>query len=342
MNKVFYNNLNSLFLNTLSRNCTEDDYYEFYKQFVNTNNFNNIKELLTCNYVFVPRDSGFFSVFNYLIGLIYYGYKIYPYWNKDVCLSKNKQLRHFCYFNLDVENSWFEYFEPIKYFEDDNNNYNCLHFKLNQGYNTPKEFKFIDYRRNFSKNKDFNSWRYKVNLIYKKYIKPLPIITNQVDEICKDFKNTIAVHYRHPSHSCEQGQVYFDDYFIKIDKLLLESPDSMIFLATDNDLGILMFCNKYKEKIIYRKEVDRTSVDNILDWAYASSIGKTDHLGFINNIGYQIHYDSVSSIKLGHDVLIDTLCICRCNTFVHTISNIAFAVSYINPDIDMVSIATNN
>lgn len=145
----------------------------------------------------------------------------------------------------------------------------------------------------------------------------------------------IGVHYRHPSHSCEQGYVYFQDYFKIIDSL---DQTAKIFLATDNDLGVIAFKDRYGDRIVYRKEAKRTNIDNILRWAYSSSKGKPDNQGFIDNEGFQVHYDSKPSISMGIDVIVDTLCLARCGCFVHTISNIAQAVSYINPGIHMLTI----
>lgn len=332
--------LNDIFIDVLNRDYNEDDYKEFYKYSRIDPNFKTVRDILTFNYCFIPRDSGFFSVFNYFIGLLYYGYIVYPYWNYNVAFRKNHRLRHFCYLDKNIDNCWFEFFEPIRYSIEDDKHFDCKKFRVTQGDNTPKEFKYLDQRRYLFNKDDFKEWRTGVNKIYTKYIKPSAHVQNSVDHICKDFNNgiMIGVHYRHPSHSCEQGCVYFEDYFTKIDNILLQHPDANIFLATDNDLGILVFKDRYSNKIIYRNDVERTSVDNIIDWAYACSTSKPDHLGFINNVGYQVHYDSKSSIKMGHDVLIDALCLSRCNYLVHTVSNIALAVSYINVDIHMISI----
>lgn len=43
-------------------------------------------------------------------------------------------------------------------------------------------------------------------------------------------------------------------------------------------------------------------------------------------------------IKLGEDVLVDVLAISKCCKFIHTLSNLALAVSYINPNIEMLLI----
>jgi hypothetical protein len=340
MDHTFFYNLNTILINVFQRECTKDDYNIFCGDMRKSPHL--IKESLTCNYIFIPRDAGFFSVFNYLIGMLHYGYKVYPYFNFKTILLKNSQVRHFCYLDKDIDNCWFSFFEPIKFSDDDITHLDSdklKQFKVTQGHNMPFEFRYLDCRKILWKKKEYDQWRYKVHQTYLKFIKPNKSILQKVDDICNQYKNyMIAVHYRHPSHACEQSNVYFIDFFTKIDVLLEENPDAMIYLATDNDLGLIVFKDRYPDKIIYRKDVKRTCIDNILDWAYNSSTGKPDHLGFINNIGYQIHYDSPSSVNMGYDVLIDALCLSRCDAFVHTVSNVAFAVSYMNPKLKMLSI----
>lgn len=327
--------INRIFLETLNRNVTDDEYNIYYKHALH-NNYNIIRESLQCNYMFVPRDAGFFSVFNYFIGLVHSGYKVYPYWNYSKTLEINKrELRHFCYMDKTIDNSWFEYFEPIKYYKNDENNLKN-NFKIIQGEETPKEFKYVNFRQNLQMINNFSVWRRAVNLTYNQYIKVNKNILKIVDDTIKSDEDIIGVHYRHPSHHCEQGKVYFKDYFEKIDNILIQFPDAKIFLASDNDLGIIVFKDRYKEKIIYNQDVKRTSVDNILEWSFASLDAKSDKLGFINNVGYQSHYDAEQSIKMGKDVLIDALCLSKCRWLVHAVSNITFAVSYINPNIELL------
>jgi mannosyltransferase OCH1-like enzyme len=78
-------------------------------------------------YIFINRDCGFFSCFNFLLGSLIEN-KVYPYINKKFFLQENNlrdnQIKHFSYFkNVNLEshdNIWFKYFEPIKYAYNDN------------------------------------------------------------------------------------------------------------------------------------------------------------------------------------------------------------------------------
>jgi hypothetical protein len=289
---------------------------------------------------FIPRDAGFFSAFNFYIGTLTRGFRCYPYWNKDAFMNINKKKEHFAYFT-EIENSWFDYFNPVSFFENDNTDISKIDNNT-QGEQASLEYKIPSETFKLMKSPQFKEWRHNTHSYYNCFIKPKISITNKVDNLCSHFSDhMIAVHYRHPSHCCEQGFVYLNDYFKKIDSILLLQPNSKIFIATDTEFGIVAFENKYRNRIIYNKDTTRTSLDNILNWAYARGNGVVNEVGFINNRGYQIHNEntSINTSKLGEDVIIDTYTICRCNIFIHTLSNIALACSYINPNLEMIMVS---
>jgi hypothetical protein len=104
----------------------------------------------------------------------------------------------------------------------------------------------------------------------------------------------------------------------------------------------MAFQARYGEKVIINKTVTRTSLDNLLEWAYARGQGRTNDVGFINSKGFEVHHEQSkiggSGIKLGFDVVLDVLGISKCHVFIHGTSNISLAVSYTNPDILMVHV----
>jgi hypothetical protein len=131
------------------------------------------------------------------------------------------------------------------------------------------------------------------------------------------------------------------DYFEKIDAILEEHKTAVIYLATDTHFGVLAFVDRYGTRVKYDKDITRTSLDNLLAWAFARGQGATDGVGFISGKGYELQHEASAnspggSVKMGWDVLTDVMCLCKCDWFVHTLSNLALAVSYINPDIEMV------
>ena len=169
-------------------------------------------------------------------------------------------------------------------------------------------------------------------------------LTSLIERDSKDFTDKmIGVHYRHPSKSCEIGEVYLNDYFKKLDNILIDD-DYKIFLATDTDFGLLAFKSRYGDKIIYTKNIDRLPLDNILEWAYAGhNKGKMDNVGFIEGKGYELQHIASEnrnlSTKLGDDILSDVFCLSKCKYLIHPISNISLMVSYINPNIEMLCVS---
>lgn len=298
-------------------------------------------------YIFIPRDAGFFSVFNYLIGSITNGYRVYPYYNKSKCLEKNKFINHFSYLDDSIENSWFKYFEPIQYFADDNTHstQSILLYNTTQGEYAPNEFKYPSETMKIFKHESFVKWRIEVNKYFVKYIKPLNVIRERVIELKKKFngcKNVIGILYRHPAHNCENKRtILFQDYFDKIDDILSKNSDAIIYLTTDTDLGIGAFISRYGDKVIYDERSGRTSFDNIIKWAMARGTGKIDSIGFINDTGYEYHNEccnKIDQVKHGQDILTNTYVLSSCKWFIYPQSNISLAISYMNPEIEMISV----
>jgi hypothetical protein len=211
--------------------------------------------------------------------------------------------------------------------------------KRTQGEIAPSEFRIPSETTKLMKSDTFQAWRFGVHCFYAKYVKPRQYILAQVAKVCEAFsEHMIAVHFRHPSHCCEQGAIYLQEYFDLIDKHT--KHNTKIYLATDTEFGVAAFKHKYGDRIVYNTAISRTSIDNILEWAFARGNAKTDNVGFVGNKGYELHHENagMSGTKLGEDVICDVLTICRCNVFIHSLSNIALAVSYINPHIEMVMV----
>jgi len=351
---IFFND-NRLILGVYVEYRLEQKIFQKNKHYIELYNEKNIykiednyKDISNDIYMFIPRDAGFFSVFNFLLGSLHNGYKVYPYFNLNKMIERHGIVQHFAYLD-DKDNCWFDFFEKIKFDPKDDNHENIgklQNCKISVGEDeAPIEFKEPHAVTNLllTDKSEFTKWRYSVNDTFKKYISFNPFILNKVNEITKLFDEvTIAVHYRHPSHCCEAGYKYFNDYFDKINDILSIHPNATIFLATDNELGVAAFTKEYGSKVIYNTESTRTSFNNILEWAFSLIGNKQNHEGFINGVGFQVHHTSrknnSSNINLAYEVIIDTICISKCNYFIHGTSNISLAASYMNPELEMVYI----
>lgn len=301
---------------------------------------------------FVPRDAGFFSVFNFLMGSIVKGGRVYPYYNKTTFERINGENRHFCYWSESKENGWFEYFEPVQFYHGDEEHISnsFVTYSITQGEYADVEFRVSSSVQRLMCDKDrYGSWRMYVNKFFQKYIKIKQEITDDVNKFWMNtfqrFGSVVGVHYRHPSHYVEGGEIYLRDYFVVVDQLLEKHPYAKIFIASDNEFGIVAFEKRYGSKcVFYLPDIDRVDLDNILEWAHAKSKkdAHIDNMDFINGVGYQLHYtkcqNNEMSSKAGKDILKEALCLSKCKWLVHITSNVSLAVSYINPNIDMYTI----
>ena len=125
----------------------------------------------------------------------------------------------------------------------------------------------------------------------------------------------------------------------------LKYPEAKIFLATDTEFGIMAFKHKYGNKLTYIKDIKRLPVDNILEWAFAlSNIGKSDNVGIIKNRGYELHQSNIyldqnaNYYELTANLLNEVLCLSKCNILINSTSNISLALSYISPNLEMITL----
>jgi len=297
---------------------------------------------------FIPRDAGFFSVFNFYIGCLTLGIRAYPYFNKKALLKLNGNINeHFCYWTTN-ENCWFDYFEPVKFFEDDTCHLTdeYKNFIPHRGEVAPDEFRIPKNTQALINDKEkFKEWRRHTHQFYAQHIKYHQSITNRVEQFWQNnftnVSNIVGVHYRHPSHFIESGKVYLEQYFDKIDSILNKNPDSRIFLATDSNFGIYAFKEKYGDKVVHIEDIERLSMPEFLQWCFSLAEGKADTVGFINGKGYELQHKRVKepdNKKLTVDLLTEVLCLSKCNSLVHTTSNVALAISYINPELELISL----
>lgn len=313
-----------------------------------SNNINIEDDMINFPTAFVPRDAGFFSVFNFYIGTLTQGSHSYPLWNKEELVKLHRTNDHFAYWTENT-NCWFDYFEPVKFFNEDitHTNEEYLKFPRYSGEHGPNEFRLPAVTKDLLKGdkERFKEWRIKTHKFYKNFVKFKPEIVDAVDTIWQNHfinsQNVIGVHYRHPSHFIESGKVYLEDYFSQIDTLLTQYPESKIFLASDSQFGIYSFIERYKDKVFYIEDIDRLNMAEFLHWAFSLADGKADHVGFINGKGYELHHKRVkqnNNKKMTIDLLKEVLCLSKCNQLINNISNIPLAISYINPNIEIITL----
>jgi len=298
---------------------------------------------------YVPRDGGLFSVFNFMVSEMYLGRKVYPLFSIEEIKKANKKngpIVHFAYLSKNCSNSWFEFFEPIEYFPGDDTHlktFELADLPSSSGELGAPEFRWPSASLKLYTRPDFADWRLSVNRVVANKIKLKKNLKMEVEKILEGMSGRrIGVHIRHPSHFVEQGNVFFETYFSKIDKLIEKYPTYSIFLATDNELAIAAFIKKYgHQNLHYYPDFIRESIDDVLRWAYSLSRGKSDEMGLVEGVGFQTHYKLAASgfgergIQAGREAVIDVFTLIGCDDFVCTVSNFTLTSSFMNPSLDL-------
>lgn len=178
----------------------------------------------------------------------------------------------------------------------------------------------------YSVYKSGGEWRTRYHEVFKEYIRIKPHIIKRVEDFYSDkmaSKHCIGVHIRNLAHKREQPKhelPSMEKYICKINNVIQKAGTSniVIFVATEVEEAIGKLRNIFGDLVIVQPNVERAP-------------------RFSEKWNGIVHIDNKNpSAKLGEDILIDCLLLAKCNTFVHITSNIATAVGYINPSIEMI------
>jgi hypothetical protein len=152
----------------------------------------------------------------------------------------------------------------------------------------------------------------------------------------------IAAHVKHPSHVIEQPggalaatTTYLDRIEAEIARQAgLQSSDWGVFLATDQDSVVLEFEKRFGEHLHVFRDVRRSSLADDAAFRKLSASERAQP-------GYQVQHLVAQSpqdwsVRMAWEVIRDALAMARCNAMLHVVSNVATAVSYLNPDLQMI------
>jgi hypothetical protein len=150
-----------------------------------------------------------------------------------------------------------------------------------------------------------SEWRWKLNECWKQ-LKVLPGIGAEVERFSEGWEaDMIALHVRNYriGIECPGGDSpRLVDY-----AEVLERVTGRVFLATDNEEAVAFFRRRFGDRIVVR-DIPRASTMEV-----------------------EYHQTAPQSVHDARNVLIDALLMARCGHLVHSVSNIATAVLYMNP-----------
>ena len=153
----------------------------------------------------------------------------------------------------------------------------------------------------------------------------------------------VAAHVRHPSHTVEQPDAkiaHTEAYVARIYEVIRRrgldpsDPGWGVFLATDQERVVERFRAEFGDRVCCFGDVRRTRADE--DAAYDALPSDEK-----NREGHQLqHLVAASrenwSIRMAREVVRDAWVMARCHVLLHVVSNVSTAVSYMNPDLEML------
>jgi hypothetical protein len=162
-------------------------------------------------------------------------------------------------------------------------------------------------------------WRTAYGRAFADHVRVREDLRAQADELWRDggagSAGAIGVHYRHPEHGheCPREMPTLDAFIARTRRLLRGAGPASLVLATDVREAVDAFRDAFGERLLVQPGVARAPVAET-----------------------QYEWDAPPGIRMGEEALIDALLLARCSVLLHVTSNLATAVGYMNPRLEMV------
>lgn len=163
-----------------------------------------------------------------------------------------------------------------------------------------------------------SGWRGQYGAAFARYVLVQERLRRRRDEMWQSSgagEHSVGVHYRHPDHGveCPRDIPPIDVFVERTRRLLHRRSRASVVLATDVHEAVDAFRSAFGDRLVVQPGVARV------------------HLAERQNA-----HAATASVTLGEQALIDALLLTRCGTLLHTTSNLATAVGYMNPRLRMV------
>ncbi|MHC2089587.1 glycosyltransferase [Methylobacterium sp. CM6244] len=315
--------------------------------------------------VIAAHDGGLFSIFNAFMNHLTWDihedrcHCTLPDWDVDRLIERlqGTRIMSFCYGRPGDGNIWTRLFEPLHGLTAEQMNDRAI---LYQGSGDPlfggdyskEPFMTYVHAHKLYRSRDFLAWRKQYHTVFNRYIHLLPHLQAEIDCFARDRMSStfmIAAHVRHPSHTVEQPDHVIagtEKYIRQIYELLAQrgiqvaDPDWGVFLATDQEKVVRSFQEEFGDRVAYFEDVRRTRASEDAAFEKLSDAER-------NQEGYQLQHLVAASrdqwtTDMAWEVIRDAYCMARCNVLLHVVSNVSTAVSYMNPDTEMVFCSTTH
>ncbi len=304
------------------------------------------------------HDGGFFSLFNVFVSNLVWSLQdsscpiVLPDWDVSRLVARlNGDLPgSYCYSQPEDGNMWLGLFEPLYDLSAEEMNdpellYRDAEFPMAQ-YNERKE-PLLTYNNAFELYRApwFPRFRRQYHSVVRDWIHLKPEFQVQIDKFSEglDGRFIIAAHVKHPSHAVEQPDERIagsDQYLAAVRAVLNErgirtsSEDWGVFVATDQERVITLFSEEFGDNVILFDDVTRISVET--DTRY-DTLEPADKL----RDGHQFQHQMASkpsewSLRFAWEVWRDAEAMAASDVLLHSVSNVATAVSYLSESVQMV------
>jgi hypothetical protein len=307
--------------------------------------------------VVAAHDGGFFSVFNAFISHLVWDLDeercqmVLPDWDMGRFLTRiaPRMPESFCYGQPGEGNVWCHLFQPLfALSEEDMNDVALFERKC-----APPLTVFNEHREplltyvhayDLYRSPWFSRFRSQYHRAFQDHVRLVPRLQDELDTMTAKFAGRfmIAAHVRHPSHVIEQPdgmlaatRSYIAGIRAEVSHRGLEgkSAEWGVFLATDQDSVVSQFQEDFGERLHVFQDVRRTTVEE--DTSF-------ERLSFAEQarMGHQVQHLVAQardewSVRMAWEVVRDAYAMSRCDLLLHAVSNVATAVSYMNPRIEM-------
>lgn len=308
------------------------------------------------NVVVPVHDGGYYSLFNCFFSNLVWNLKesecgwTLPDWDVNRFIARQGTLRvgSFCYGAPSDGNFWTKLYDPLFGFSEDEMNSESVLYERSRVENPPwnaHREPLLTHVNAFRlyQTPDFYRWRRWYNRVYQDHIRLNPKLSSEIKAFSeRNFGDrfVVAAHVRHPSHLIEQPgkQVAATDYYIDEVRNQLarrghrEMDDSWrVFLATDQEHVTKRFVDSFGDRVSFFTDVRRTKAEE--DSAYSAGSAETQ--------GHQVQHIVASNVqnwstRMAEEIIRDATVMAACNVLIHIVSNVSTAVSYINPEIELV------
>jgi glycosyltransferase involved in cell wall biosynthesis len=302
-------------------------------------------------------DGGFFSLFNAFFSHLTWDiadsrcHLVLPDWDVARLMRRyeGRPIISFCYGKPEDGNIWTKLFEPLYGLTNEMMNDEEFIYRASRipesRHNQRREplMTYVHAYKLYGTNW-FYRWRRQYHRIFQTHIRLVPALRTEIETFCNnEFAGhyVIAAHVRHKSHTVEQpkGRIAdSSDYIAKIRNELTErglhGRPLKIFLATDQEAVIEEFHAAFGKHVVYFHDVRRITRSEDRDF---NRLAKEEQ----QKDGYQLQHRLSAakdrwSTRFAFEVVRDAAVMARANVLLHVVSNVSTAVSYMNPDIEMI------